>query len=498
MDQALKVLKDKRVALYIIAYEAEAHIAKVLKRIPKRIANRFARIYLIDDSSKDKTVTASIVAAKALGINNFKAMRTPFNQGYGGNQKIGYRYAIAKGFDYVIMLHGDGQYPPEFLPEIIAAFADPEVAAVFGSRMINRYEALKGGMPLYKWVGNQALTAIENFIMQSHLSEFHSGYRAYAVKALKQLPFLSNSDVFHFDTDIIIQFLANNLKIQEIPMPTHYGNEICRVNGLKYAIDCLISNFQFRLHKVGLWYQPNFDIPSPHQRIYAFKKHRNTLHTFVFNSLPWKKSDRVVDLGANDGQLASKLSGKVKQVTAVDIQPSTTKGKVHSLCLDLNGDFDLTLGEKAFNRVVALDLIEHLNNPEATVAKINRLLPTGGRLYASTANIAYWVMRLTHLIGWFNYGKRGILDMTHQRLFTVNSFKKVLTDNGFVVKSVVGFGPPIADEISNRGIFKWLDEVSAYLAKLYPPLFSFNFLIVAEKKTPFADIYQKTVLSQRA
>ena len=493
MDQALKVLKNKKVALYIIAYEAEKHIGQVLKRIPKNIVNRLAQIYLIDDSSKDKTIKTSITSAKALGINNFKAMKTPFNQGYGGNQKIGYRYAIAKDFDYVIMLHGDGQYPPEFLPNIIACFADPQVAAVFGSRMMNRYQALKGGMPLYKWAGNQVLTFIENKIMQSNLSEFHSGYRAYSIKALKLIPFLKNSDVFHFDTDIIIQFLANNFRIKEIPIPTRYGDEICRVNGLKYAKDCLISNLQFRLHKIGVWYQPNFDIQLPRERVYSFKKSPNSLHYYIINHLPWKKTDTVVDLGANDGTLAFKLSPRVKKITVVDtIKPKAMKN-IRSLELDLNNEFDKALGEKSFNKVIALDVIEHLNNSENAIKKINNILKTGGTLYASTANIGYFIMRITHLIGWFNYGKRGILDMTHQRLFTVNSFKKLLKDNGFILKKIVGFGPPIADQISHRGAWKLIDLISGWLAKQYPPLFSFNFLVIAKKKTAFEDIYQQTL-----
>ena len=109
------------------------------KRIPKNIVNKFAQIYLIDDSSKDETIEADIASAKSLNHNNFKVMKTPFNQGYGGNQKIGYHYAIKQGFDYVIMLHGDGQYPPEFLPNIIECFADSQVAAVFGSRMMKEH-----------------------------------------------------------------------------------------------------------------------------------------------------------------------------------------------------------------------------------------------------------------------------------------------------------------------------------------------------------------------
>jgi 2-polyprenyl-3-methyl-5-hydroxy-6-metoxy-1,4-benzoquinol methylase len=248
---------------------------------------------------------------------------------------------------------------------------------------------------------------------------------------------------------------------------------------------------------MGIWYQPNFDIQQPRARVYNFKKSHNSLHSYIINHLPWEKSDMVVDLGANDGILTSKIAPKVKQITAVDLIPPKTIKNVKSLGLDLNQDFNKSLGNKSFNKVIALDIIEHLNNPEEAIKKINNILKNGGTLYASTANIGYFIMRITHLIGWFNYGKRGILDMTHQRLFTVNSFKKLLQDNGFILKKVVGFGPPIADQISHQGIWKAIDLISGLLARQYPPLFSFNFLIVAEKKTAFEDIYQQTFLSQK-
>jgi len=248
---------------------------------------------------------------------------------------------------------------------------------------------------------------------------------------------------------------------------------------------------------MGVWDQPNFDIQLPNKRAYSFKKSHNSLHYYITNHLSWEKTDAVVDLGANDSTLASKIISKVKKITIVDIRKPRGKKNVKSLRLDLNQDFDKNLGNKSFNKVIALDIIEHLNNPESAIKKINNILKTGGTLYASTANIGYFIMRITHLIGWFNYGKRGILDMTHQRLFTVNSFKKLLQDNGFVLKKVVGFGPPIADQISHRGIWKAIDLISGFLAKQYSSLFSFNFLIIAEKKPAFKDIYQQTLLSQK-
>ncbi|HBI16900.1 MAG: Glycosyl transferase family 2 [Candidatus Moranbacteria bacterium GW2011_GWF2_34_56] len=492
IDESLFVMNSKRVALFILTYNAEKHIKKTLSRIPKEIVDKFTSIYLIDDSSPDKTFQESIDCAKSLGLKNFIAMQTPFNQGYGGNQKIGYTYAIEHEFDIVIMLHGDGQYPPEFLPDMIAGFKNDETAAVFGSRMIHRYQALKGGMPLYKWFGNQVLTTFENKLLGSKLFEFHSGYRAYSIPAIKSIPYLRNSNNFHFDTDIIIQLIAKNLKIKEVAMPTYYGDEECHVDGLKYAFNCIKSVIKFRLHKMGIFYQPNFDIEQSDIRNYDLKSHKNTLHHFVQHT-HWKESDIVADIGANDGRLSSSIAEKVKEIIAVDIKkPNFTKENVTPMEMDLNENFDSILGSQKFDKVLALDIIEHLNNPEEAVQKINNILKNNGILYASTANIAYIIMRMTLIIGWFNYGKRGILDKTHHRLFTVNSFKRLLKNNGFKINKVVGFGPPIADQISTKGIFGILDSIASKLARMRPSLFSFNYLIVATKKMNFSETYNIT------
>ena len=152
----------------------------------------------------------------------------------------------------VVLLHGDGQYAPEALPRMLAPFADPETMAVFGSRMMTRGAALRGGMPLYKYVGNRILTAIENRLLGTKLSEFHSGYRAYRVSALDRLPYQYNTNDFHFDTEIIIQMMMAGYRIKEVPIPTYYGDEICRVVGMRYARDVMLATVGSRLHQLSI------------------------------------------------------------------------------------------------------------------------------------------------------------------------------------------------------------------------------------------------------
>ena len=171
------------------------------------------------------------------------------NKGYGGVQKIAFNYAIKKNFKYVVMLHGDNQYAANKILLLIKPLLTNKYDAVFASRMINSINALKGGMPLYKYLGNRALTFFQNLVLSSNLSEFHSGYRSYKVSSLKKIKFKSNTNDFHFDTEIIIQFLKNNFKIKEIAMSTHYGDEISHLKSIPYGLNIVRSTLLSRFKK---------------------------------------------------------------------------------------------------------------------------------------------------------------------------------------------------------------------------------------------------------
>jgi glycosyltransferase involved in cell wall biosynthesis len=174
-------------------------------------------------------------------------VRHQINLGYGGNQKTGYQWALEKNLDLVVLLHGDGQYAPEYLPQMVEPIVSGRADVVFGSRMITQGGARKGGMPLYKFVGNKILTTLQNRLARVSLTEWHSGYRAYSVAALRKVNFLKNSDYFDFDSQIILQMIGARQRIVEIEIPTFYGDEISRVNGIKYGFKILIHTLKFRL-----------------------------------------------------------------------------------------------------------------------------------------------------------------------------------------------------------------------------------------------------------
>ena len=186
-------LAGKRLLIFIVAYNAETTIEKVLGRIPESLHAADVEVLIIDDSSKDETFANGLRYQQQSSAFKITILRTPENQGYGGNQKLGYRYAIDNGFDIVALVHGDGQYAPEKLPALLAPLIRGEADAVFGSRIINKAAARAGGMPAYKWLGNQVLTRFQNGLLGTGLSEFHSGYRLYSTAALAQVPFEKNT-----------------------------------------------------------------------------------------------------------------------------------------------------------------------------------------------------------------------------------------------------------------------------------------------------------------
>ena len=235
-----------KIGVLIVAYNAQDTLTKVLDRIPRDFALRIDSILVCDDASTDETHNVGL-EYKTKSQLPLTIVRHEVNLGYGGNQKTGYQWAVEKNLDLVVLLHGDGQYAPEYLPQLVEPIVTGRADAVFGSRMISQGGARQGGMPLYKFVGNKILTFFQNRLAKVSLTEWHSGYRAYSIAALRKVNFLKNSDYFDFDSQIILQMIGARQRIIEIEIPTFYGDEISRVNGIKYGLKILLHTLKFRL-----------------------------------------------------------------------------------------------------------------------------------------------------------------------------------------------------------------------------------------------------------
>ena len=238
-----------KIGVLVVAYEASATLEAVLSRIPDSFRAALTAILVCDDASSDDTFQVGMRVQAARPELPLHVIRRPVNLGYGGNQKAGYRWMIDQGLDVVVLLHGDGQYAPEFLPQMVAPIANGDADVVFGSRMLERGAALRGGMPRYKFLGNKILTYLQNQIAGVRLSEWHSGYRAYSMRSLEAVGFELNADYYDFDTQIILQMIETQQRIVEIPIPTFYGDELSRVNGIRYGWRILRHTLRWRLSR---------------------------------------------------------------------------------------------------------------------------------------------------------------------------------------------------------------------------------------------------------
>jgi 2-polyprenyl-3-methyl-5-hydroxy-6-metoxy-1,4-benzoquinol methylase len=252
---------------------------------------------------------------------------------------------------------------------------------------------------------------------------------------------------------------------------------------------------RYRLFRLGLLYDRFYDCAD--EPNYVFKQSPNTLHQWVLKNCI-AADDEILDLGAASGELSAVAALTARSVVAVDQTPPAKAGIAQTLALDLNGDFSQAFRGDRFTKVLMLDVLEHLLRPEDVVECVAGLVPPGGTLVASTANIAYFVQRLMLLTGGFNYGKRGILDMTHTRLFTISSFVTMLNSYGWTVAKVRGFGPPVRDLVSDRWPYTWIDGTLSWLARTWPRLFAYNFVVVAHRRETLSEVLEATKASEAA
>ncbi|MGD0662390.1 MAG: glycosyltransferase family 2 protein [Syntrophorhabdales bacterium] len=238
--------QKKKVVVVMPAYNAEATLLQTHGEVLEQ--DYVDRIIVVDDASKDETVSL------ARGLPKTKVFAHDSNLGYGGNQKTCYRQALLEGGDIIIMVHPDYQYTPQLIPAFVSMIGNGLYHFVLGSRILGGY-ALKGGMPLYKYISNRALTFAENLLTGAKLSEYHTGYRAFSRELLEKVPFEGNSDDFLFDNQMIAQILWLGYRVAEVSCPTKYFADASSINfsrSFKYGLGCLATGLSYRLAKTGL------------------------------------------------------------------------------------------------------------------------------------------------------------------------------------------------------------------------------------------------------
>lgn len=486
--------RKKRILILVVAYNAERTIEKVVARIPQSLLQYDTEILIIDDCSPDQTFARARAAQKNNALRfQLTVLYNPVSQGYGGNQKIGFHCAIENGFDVVALIHGDGQYAPECLPDLLQPLLAGEVDAVLGSRMMTRFGALKQGMPLYKFAGNKILTWVQNRVLHAALTEFHSGYRLYSVAALASLPFERNTDDYHFDTEILIQLLRAGRRLKELPIPTYYGDEIRSMKGVKYAFNVLRSSLLSRAQDYSILYERKFDVsrPAENNPFYRPKFHFDSPHSLALQRV--RPGSSVADIGCAGGYVAQALKQKHCRVTGIDQFPADGDANLDEFIrCDLDqGEFPVDAGR--FDYVLLLDIVEHLRSPERLLDTLRQARRTGTDLTVifSTGNIAFLVTRLGLSLGWFNYGVRGILDLTHARLFTFRTARNLFEQSGYVVEEIRGVPAPFPLALGDNMLGRLFLLLNKLFIKVSKSLFAYQIFMVCKPTPSLAWLLEK-------
>ncbi len=451
-----------------------------MSRLPASFAENVEHVLVADDASSDDTyaVGQAFASGSALPLT---VMRHEENLGYGGNQKAGYAWAIEHGLDIVVLLHGDGQYAPEHIEDLVLPLASGEADAVFGSRMMHPGHARAGGMPLYKYVGNKVLTRLQNRLADLDLTEWHSGYRAYRVDALADLDLGSYSDDFDFDTEIILGLHEQGKRIVEVPIPTYYGDEICYVNGIRYAKDVTSDVLRFRLRRMGFGQQTTgVDLDA-----YELKPSEHSSHGVLLRWLAAvRPAARVLDIGCSDGQFAALTRAQGHSVTGVDlVKHEGVADRVDQFVeADLNAGLPDVAGHD-FRVVVAGDILEHVIDPQALLSDLATRLADDGEVFVSVPNFAHWYPRARVAAGRFDYDQRGPLDHGHVRFFTRRSFETLVEQCDLRIIERTTVGSPFDVLVRGAGEDTTAARVADRIAvadraatRLWPTMFGYQFL----------------------
>jgi len=485
-----------RVLFIVVARNDENSIVNTLsclKDLPQG-PYRF-EILLIDDASTDQTFHKAQAYAKKHSTPPIQVLKNPLEQGYGGNWKAGFRYAIERGFDVVVPISSREIYSPQAIAALLRA-CDEEAKAdcVLGYAAGSPAGYFRWFRSFIPWSIQGMLCNLQNKLAKSRLQAWHTIYQAYRTRGLAQIAFELNSTRLHFNTEVLLQLIDKNLIIRETALPIPRGFYSERLHSLSYAKDILKATLKYKLQKYNLFYDvryhPEFlrddSTGTQKQKIYHEKFELNSPHSFVCHDptliLPGSK---VLDIGCSTGYVAQALiQAKNCQVTGVDLWPashiSETKLAYHQI--DIENNFEklkLLIEKDQFDVILLLDVIEHLAAPEKFLLQLYKIrYQRYPKFIVSTPNVAFAPVRMMLLFGYFNYGEKGILDVTHKRLFTLRTFKNLFDQTGFIILGKRGFPVPFRALGFPLTLSHLLEKFNGFLIRIRISFFAYQIMFI--------------------
>jgi 2-polyprenyl-3-methyl-5-hydroxy-6-metoxy-1,4-benzoquinol methylase len=463
-DLSLADNRGKRIGLLLVDPTPDERRAATLDRIRPAVWTNVEEVVVFGGSGGRPKVTvlpspalepSGAVALDACGESTLFAA--------GALRKAAFRYFIDRGFDVLAILRADGRHPPELLANLYRPVVADQADAVFGSPNGNH-----GG----------PLNELEKMMFGLHLSNFHCGYRAYSLAALRAIQWERLSDGETFDLELVLKLRHQNFRIRELPIPGDCGSRTPFLRTLRQSIATV---YRYRQTRRSLKRYPEFEEYFVH---YPVKESKRSSHAYA-ESLVGTGHD-VLDIGCGEGILAAALSKNGNRVTGADILPRAANESVleQYFSVDLNegiAPMVEALHGKNFDRVLLLDVVEHLVRPEPLLRQIRRVLKPDGRLILSVPNIANLTIRMSLLFGRFDYTERGILDKTHVRFFTRKTIRRMLRENGYdiveeretVMPVELFFGLPAVNPL-----MRFANEVLGGLTRVMPGVFGYQIMMV--------------------
>jgi len=475
-----------RIALFVFDCADRASLERTVERIPEPVAAWLDETVIIQDRSaaEERPVSRDWLAARGHPI---RVHRLPRDAGFGGARKAAFEHALARGVDHVVFMRGDGLHPPEALPALLRpVFEDPD-QMVFAYRLFELPKGPGGWKLVPNRIAHELSTGFQNRLLGLRLSDYHSGYRVYAMRRIERIPYQLNDDDHAFDMQLVIQCRALGTPVTEVavgPLWREYGTNRA---GLLEVIRACRCAFDYRLHQLHVLRLGNYFVDEEVR--YTFKQSETGSHMQIVNAVA--DGSRVLDLGCSQGLLARPLREKQVRVTGVDITPPGDFADHLEAYFqrDLDAPFELPFG-RDFDYVIISDVIEHLRHRTQLLRRARTFLKEGGRLIISTPNVALWFYRLSLFVGRFEYGPRGVLDETHVHLFTRATFRREVERAGFYVLRERVTALPFEIVFESTGRSRLVRSASRWyhaLARSWPTMFAYQHILEAEITTLGAD-----------
>lgn len=483
------------VLVTLLAYGARRLTESVLGRIPDALlSDRRWSFLVIDDTAKGEVADAVRSWVRSRVLHGWTVLHTLGVQGHGGIQKLAFRFATDRGFDLVVVLPADGQYPPEVLGRFAQLRRSGGFDVVLASRVADRGLLRRSGMPRHLRISNRVVTRIQNALAGTAFSEFHSPYRAYAGDFLRRCAYELATNEYHFDTEILLQAVHAEARLHEFPVEVRYDQRLRRIGRIRYTLAAVGAAARYGMHRLGALCSLKYRGLRP--VVYDDKGNLiYSSHTAALGVVRSVRPERILDIGCGPGFVARSCEALGARVTGVDIRPPLPGMLSEFHRADLDRD-DLPIDAFSFPLVMMLDVIEHLSDPEGFLLRMrNRsraLGPPGGRslLLLTTPNVAFAGVRLSLLVGRFNYAERGILDIEHKRLLTRTTLVRMLDDCGYDVVEVRPIPVPFQAVLRNR-FGRILGRLAQVPARLLPKLFAFQFLVLCVPRPGLARVLQE-------